>query len=192
MSTRLPPWSNKLATIGYCRKSKQKCDRSESILWLEDSNLEAQSYKPRKGDEFHALFCKILNVLERSSETQTHSEKSVNVSDVKGVFGFALLFSWRVFLGGFFVSSCRKMLGFSLLPIGRVLGFLLLPFGNVLGFSFLRFEEILSFFLFLPFGEVLVFFVSSLWRGSFFCFYLVGGFWFFLFLPCGRVLGFFV
>ena len=131
----------------------------------------AQSYKPRKGDEFHALFRKVWNVLERSSGAQTHSEKSVNVSDLKGVFGFALFFSWRFFW--FFVSSCRKILVFSLLPIGRVLGFLLLPFGNVLGFSFLRFEEIL------------VFFVSSFWRGScFFCFFLVEGF-FFLFLSCG-------
>ena len=40
---RPPPWRDKHATIEYGRKSKRRCDRGESILWLAASYLEHEA-----------------------------------------------------------------------------------------------------------------------------------------------------
>ena len=37
---RPPPWRDKHATIEYGRKSKRRCDRGESMVWLAPSYLE--------------------------------------------------------------------------------------------------------------------------------------------------------
>ena len=39
-SARPPPWRDKHATIEHGRKSKRRCDRGESIVWLAPSYLE--------------------------------------------------------------------------------------------------------------------------------------------------------
>ena len=50
----------------YGRKSKRRCDIGETMLWLTASYLEAQSYKPRRGDDL----CPIFKSLERVGTVQ--------------------------------------------------------------------------------------------------------------------------
>ena len=60
-ATRPPPWRDKHATIEYSRKSKGRCDRGESMVWL------APSYMKYKAtiQEGVRNFIRHLNSLER-------------------------------------------------------------------------------------------------------------------------------
>ena len=56
VAQRPPPWRDKHATIDSGRKSKRRCDRGESMLWLAASYWEAQGYKPRRSENFRPLY----------------------------------------------------------------------------------------------------------------------------------------
>ena len=66
-ATRPPLWRDKKAMIEYSRKSKRRCDKGESMVWL----------RSKKGDEIHAPF----HYLEQFQKTNARNiTKTMNMN----------------------------------------------------------------------------------------------------------------
>ena len=61
---RAPPWRDKHATIEYGRKSKRRCDKNESMLWLAASYLEYKATIQERVMNFMRISA-VWNVLEQ-------------------------------------------------------------------------------------------------------------------------------
>ena len=72
---RPPPWRDKHATIEYGRKSKRRCDRGESMLWLAASYLEHKATSQEGVMKFHLYLCPISVVWNALEQFKTQYQK---------------------------------------------------------------------------------------------------------------------
>ena len=89
VAQRPPPGRDKHATIQYGRKSKRRCDRGESMLWLAASYLEHKASSQEGVMNFHLYLCPISKSLERVGTVQTQYQKHyANDADELERYGF--------------------------------------------------------------------------------------------------------